>query len=83
MKQNQMHINIGALFPYSLKALRTNNFIVQLAGQGFQKEFLNGIKFVKSDFWVESYKFVTDFSSGQKDPTQSSYIESTINMRDI
>jgi hypothetical protein len=45
--------------------------------------FLDSIKYVKAEFWVEPYEYVSDFASGQPDSSQFTYWELTINPRNI
>jgi hypothetical protein len=51
--------------------------------QGIVTAILDSIKYVKAEFWVEPYEFVSDFGSGQLDSTQFTYWELTINPRNI
>ncbi len=54
-----------------------------LDGQGLQTAFIDSIKYVKAEFWVEPYEFVSDFVSGKPDSTQFTYWELTINPRNL
>jgi hypothetical protein len=51
--------------------------------QGIETTILDSIKYVKAEFWVEPYEFVSDFGSDQLDSTQFTYWELTINPRNI
>jgi hypothetical protein len=50
---------------------------------GIATAFLDSIKYVKAEFWVEPYEFVSDNETGQADSTQFTYWELTINPRNI
>jgi len=50
---------------------------------GIVTNLLDSIKYVKAEFWVEPYDYVSDFGSGQPDSTQFTYWELTINPRNI
>jgi len=50
---------------------------------GFETIFLDSIKYVKAEFWVEPYEFVVDYNTGQPDSSQFTYWELTINPRNI
>jgi hypothetical protein len=54
-----------------------------LNGQGIQTAILDSIKYVKAEFWVEPYEFVSDFSTSEPDSNQFTYWELTINPRNI
>ena len=54
-----------------------------LDGQGLQTAFKDSIKYVKAEFWVEPYEFVSDFITNKPDSTQFTYWELTINPRNI
>jgi hypothetical protein len=54
-----------------------------LNSQGIITSDLDSIKYVKAEFWVEPYEFVSDFASGKIDSTQFTYWELTINPRNI
>ena len=51
--------------------------------QGLVTTFLDSIKYIKAEFWVEPYEFVSDFGTGQPDSSQFTYWELTINPRNI
>jgi len=53
-----------------------------LDAKGIATAFLDSIKYVKAEFWVEPYEFVSD-ATGQPDSTQFTYWELTINPRNI
>jgi len=53
-----------------------------LNGKGQVTTFLDSIKYVKAEFWVEPYEYVSDFT-GQPDSSQFTYWELTINPRNI
>ena len=50
---------------------------------GIATAFLDSIKYVKAEFWVEPYEFVSDTETGQPDSTQFTYWELTINPRNL
>jgi len=50
---------------------------------GLTTNLLDSIKYVRAEFWVEPYDYVSDFGSGQPDSTQFTYWELTINPRNI
>jgi len=54
-----------------------------LDANGLATAFLDSIKYVKAEFWVEPYEFVSDNVTGQPDSTQFTYWELTINPRNI
>jgi hypothetical protein len=54
-----------------------------LDAQGMNTSDLANIKYVKAEFWVEPYEFVSDNITGQPDSTQFTYWELTINPRNI
>ena len=54
-----------------------------LNGQGIATAALDSIKYVKAEFWVEPYEFVSDYATGKPDSTQFTYWELTINPRNI
>jgi hypothetical protein len=54
-----------------------------LDSKGQTTAILDSIKYVKAEFWVEPYEFVSDFASGKPDSTQFTYWELTINPRNI
>jgi len=54
-----------------------------LDAKGIATAFLDSIKYVKAEFWVEPYEFVSDNITGQPDSTQFTYWELTINPRNI
>ena len=54
-----------------------------LDGQGLQTAFKDSIKYVKAEFWVEPYEFVSDFITNKPDSTQFTYWELTINPRNL
>jgi len=54
-----------------------------LDAKGLTTAFLDSIKYVKAEFWVEPYEFVSDFMSGKPDSSQFTYWELTINPRNI
>ena len=54
-----------------------------LDNHGFPTAFLDSIKYVKAEFWVEPYEFINDFGTGQQDSSQFTYWELTINPRNI
>jgi hypothetical protein len=54
-----------------------------LDGQGIVTTILDSIKYVKAEFWVEPYEFVSDYGMEQLDSTQFTYWELTINPRNI
>jgi hypothetical protein len=51
--------------------------------QGLATAFLDSIKYVKAEFWVEPYEYVSDYISGKPDSSQFTYWELTINPRNI
>ena len=54
-----------------------------LNAKGIATSNLDSIKYVKAEFWVEPYEFVTDYASDQTDSSQFTYWELTINPRNI
>lgn len=54
-----------------------------LDGQGLATANLDSIKYIKAEFWVEPYEYVSDYATGQPDTTQFTYWELTINPRNI
>jgi len=54
-----------------------------LDAQGIQTSVLANIKYVKAEFWVEPYEFVSDNLTGQPDSSQFTYWELTLNPRNI
>ncbi|MDH3268831.1 MAG: hypothetical protein OEM46_08255 [Ignavibacteria bacterium] len=54
-----------------------------LDAHGLTTAFLDSIKYVKAEFWVEPYEYVSDYNTGQPDSTQFTYWELTINPRNI
>jgi hypothetical protein len=54
-----------------------------LNGQGIVTTILDSIKYVKAEFWVEPYEFVSDYGMEKLDSTQFTYWELTINPRNI
>jgi len=54
-----------------------------LDSKGLVTAYLDSIKYIKAEFWVEPYEFVSDFATGQIDSTQFTYWELTINPRNI
>jgi hypothetical protein len=54
-----------------------------LDAQGIQTAVLADIKYVKAEFWVEPYEYVSNFGTGQPDSSQFTYWELTINPRNI
>jgi len=54
-----------------------------LDAKGIATAFLDSIKYVKAEFWVEPYEFVSDNITGQPDSTQFTYWELTINPRNL
>jgi hypothetical protein len=54
-----------------------------LNAHGIATSFLDSIKYVKAEFWVEPYEYVSDYFSGQPDSSQFTYWELTINPRNI
>lgn len=54
-----------------------------LNSQGIVTAFLDSIKYVKAEFWVEPYEHVSDFLTGKPDSSQFTYWELTINPRNI
>lgn len=54
-----------------------------LNSQGIATSILANIKYVKAEFWVEPYEYVSDFASGKPDSSQFTYWELTINPRNI
>ena len=50
---------------------------------GLKTAFLDSIKYVRAEFWVEPYEFVSDYGTGEPDSTQFTYWELTINPRNI
>lgn len=50
---------------------------------GIKTTFLDSIKYVRAEFWVEPYEFVSDYGTGEPDSTQFTYWELTINPRNI
>ena len=54
-----------------------------LDSHGLQTAFLDSIKYVKAEFWVEPYEYVNDYGTGQPDSSQFTYWELTINPRNI
>lgn len=51
--------------------------------KGIVTSFLDSIKYIKAEFWVEPYEPVTNFVTGQRDSTVFTYWELTINPRNI
>jgi hypothetical protein len=54
-----------------------------LDSHGLPTAFLDSIKYVKAEFWVEPYEYVNDYGTGQPDSSQFTYWELTINPRNI
>ena len=54
-----------------------------LNGQGLVTTISDSIRYVKAEFWVEPYEFVSDIYSAKQDSTQFTYWELTINPRNI
>jgi hypothetical protein len=54
-----------------------------LNSKGVITSFLDSIKYIKAEFWVEPYDPVTNFVTGQKDSLVFTYWELTINPRNI
>jgi len=54
-----------------------------LDAHGIATSFKDSIKYVKAEFWVEPYEYVSDFGTGQPDSSQFTYWELTINPRNI
>jgi hypothetical protein len=54
-----------------------------LNSTGMTTAFLDSIKYVKAEFWVEPYEHVSDFITNQPDSNQFTYWELTINPRNI
>lgn len=54
-----------------------------LDSKGIVTTYLDSIKYVKAEFWVEPYETVNNFMTGQKDSTVFTYWELTINPRNI
>jgi hypothetical protein len=54
-----------------------------LNSQGIVTSFLDSIKYIKAEFWVEPYESVNNFITGQKDSLVFTYWELTINPRNI
>jgi len=54
-----------------------------LDSHGLSTAFLDSIKYVKAEFWVEPYEYVEDNLTGQPDSSQFTYWELTINPRNI
>jgi len=54
-----------------------------LGTNGLVTTFLDSIKYVKAEFWVEPYEFVSDYGMDQPDSSQYTYWELTINPRNI
>jgi hypothetical protein len=51
--------------------------------QGIVTSYLDSIKYIKAEFWVEPYEPVNNFITGQKDSLVFTYWELTINPRNI
>ena len=54
-----------------------------LDSKGITTTYLDSIKYVKAEFWVEPYEHVANYVTGQPDSTQFTYWELTINPRNI
>ncbi|MBE0538205.1 MAG: hypothetical protein IH620_00720 [Ignavibacterium sp.] len=54
-----------------------------LNSKGIVTTYLDSIRYVKAEFWVEPYDPVTNFVTGQKDSLVFTYWELTINPRNI
>ena len=54
-----------------------------LDSYGLPTAFLDSIKYVKAEFWVEPNEFVSEYLSSQPDSNQFTYWELTINPRNI
>ena len=54
-----------------------------LDSHGLPTAFLDSIKYVKAEFWVEPYEYVHDNLTGQPDSSQFTYWELTINPRNL
>ena len=54
-----------------------------LDAQGIATAVLADIKYVKAEFWIEPYEYVSNFGTGQPDSSQFTYWELTINPRNI
>jgi len=54
-----------------------------LNSKGITTSYLDSIKYVKAEFWIEPYELIYDFNSGKRDSTVYTYWELTINPRNI
>jgi len=54
-----------------------------LDAHGITTAFLDSIKYVKAEFWVEPSEYVDGYMTGQPDSSQFTYWELTINPRNI
>lgn len=54
-----------------------------LDSHGIATTYLDSIKYVRAEFWVEPYEHVADYVTGKPDSSQFTYWELTINPRNI
>jgi hypothetical protein len=54
-----------------------------LDSHGIATSYLDSIRYVKAEFWIEPYDQVTDYFTGKNDSTVYTYWELTINPRNI
>ena len=54
-----------------------------LDSRGVVTTYLDSIRYVKAEFWVEPYEYVSNYLTGQPDSSQFTYWELTINPRNL
>ena len=54
-----------------------------LDSRGVITTYLDSIRYVKAEFWVEPYEYVSNYLTGQPDSSQFTYWELTINPRNL
>ena len=57
--------------------------LTYLNSQAAETSILEEIKYVKAELWVQPYEIITNFITGESDPTIFTYWELTINPRNI
>ena len=54
-----------------------------LDSRGVVTTYLDSIRYVKAEFWVEPYEYISNYLTGQPDSSQYTYWELTINPRNL
>lgn len=54
-----------------------------LDSRGVVTTYLDSIRYVKAEFWVEPYEYISNYLTGQPDSSQFTYWELTINPRNL